>query len=123
MDIVANKEHLTELGFYKILSIKSVFPKGLPKTVLETHPNIVSIVKPEYIPSRTLLNPYWIAGFVQADGTYGLSYHQNSRRKLGYSCQASFRVTQHERDLIVLQRIIDTLGCGKIIGPYSGRDR
>lgn len=58
MDIMVNKEHLTKQGFYKILSIKSVFPKGLSEAVLKAHPNIVPIVKPEYIPSRTLLNPY-----------------------------------------------------------------
>lgn len=108
-----------ESGVFNILSIKSVFPKGLSQTVIEVYPNIVPIVKPEFIPNKTLLNPYWIAGFVQADGSFGLNYRHNSSRKFGYTCQATFRVTQHERDLIVLQRIIDTLGCGKIVGPYS----
>jgi len=34
--------------------------------------------------------------------------------KLGYTGQASFRVSQHERDLIVLNRIKDLLGCGSV---------
>jgi hypothetical protein len=34
--------------------------------------------------------------------------------KLGYTGQASFRVTQHERDLIVLNRITDLLGYGSV---------
>ena len=37
--------------------------------------------------------------------------------KLGYTCQPQFRVTQHERDLIVLKRIIESLGCGTIVKP------
>ena len=41
----------------------------------------------------------WIAGFVQADGT------------------------QHERDLMVLNRIIESMGCGTIVKPSSDRDR
>ena len=90
--------------------------------MIEAYSNIVPLVKPEYRPSKSLLNPYWIAGFVQADGTFGLKYVK-ANRKLGYSCQALFRVTQHERDLIVLERIINTLGCGNVNGPYSGRDR
>lgn len=105
------------------MSIKSVFPKGLSKTVREAYPFIVPLEKPEHIPSLSLLNPYWITGFVQADGSFSLGYHQNSSIKFGYSCQPTFRVTQHERDLIVLQRIIKTLGCGNLLGPYSGRDR
>lgn len=113
----------------KILGIKSVFPKGLSKSILEAHPNVVPIEKPEYIKGRarnevkTLLNPYWIAGFVQADGTFGLNYVKAARFKLGYKCQAAFRVTQHERDLVVLEKIIYTLGCGNLVRPSSGRDR
>lgn len=43
--------------------------------------------------------------------------------KLGYTCQPQFRITQHERDLIVLKRIIDSMGCGTIVKPSGGRDR
>jgi hypothetical protein len=45
------------------------------------------------------LDPNWIAGFVQADGTFGLNYTKQVRMRLGYTCQPQFRVCQHERDL------------------------
>jgi hypothetical protein len=34
--------------------------------------------------------------------------------KLGYSCQPQFRITQHERDFIVLHRIKDHLKYGNV---------
>lgn len=34
-----------------------------------------------------------------------------------------FRVTQHMRDLEVLKRIIESMGCGTIVNPSEGRDR
>jgi hypothetical protein len=43
--------------------------------------------------------------------------------KLGYTFQFQFRITQHERDLIVLQRIIESKGCGTIVKPTGDRDR
>jgi hypothetical protein len=43
--------------------------------------------------------------------------------KLGYTCIPQFRITQHERDLIVLKRIIATLGCGSLVKPTGDRDR
>jgi hypothetical protein len=43
--------------------------------------------------------------------------------KLGYTCQPQFRVTQHERDLIILKRIIESMGCGTIVRPPQDRDR
>lgn len=41
--------------------------------------------------------------------------------KLGYTCKPLYRIAQHQRDLIVLRRIIETLGCGNLINPSSGR--
>ena len=123
MNLLEKKIHYEYDGFMKILGIISVFPKGLSKSVLEAHSDVVPIHKPGHLPGKTLLNPYWIAGFVQADGTFGLNYIKSVRMKLGYTCQPQFRVTQHERDLVVLGRIIKTLGCGNIVKPSSGRDR
>ena len=136
ISLLERKTHFQYDGFMKILGIISVFPtskrglsrkapetKGLSKSVSEAHPNVVPIKKPEHIPGKILLNPYWIAGFVQADGTFGLNYIKSKRMKLGYTCQPQFRITQHERDLVVLERIIQTLGCGNIVKPSSGRDR
>ena len=151
MNLLEKKIHYEYDGFMKILGIISVFPKGLSKSVLEAHSDVVPIKKPGHLPGKTLLNPYWIAGEifflfiifkfypiinliyckiinkqknnVQADGTFGLNYIKSVRMKLGYTCQPQFRVTQHERDLVVLERIIQTLGCGNIVKPSSGRDR
>jgi hypothetical protein len=123
MNLLEKKIHYEYDGFMKILGIISVFPKGLSKSVLEAHSGVVPIKKPGHVPGKILLNPYWIAGFIQADGTFGLNYIKSVRMKLGYTCQPQFRATQHERDLVVLERIIKTLGCGNIVKPSSGRDR
>ena len=125
MDIIEKKEHLTELGFNKVLSIKSVFPRGLSAKFLEVYfkGKFLPIVKPVFEPSVLNLNPNWIVGFVQADGTFDLNYIRQFRMKLGYTCQPQFRVTQHERDLIVLKRIIESMGCGTIVRPSGYRDR
>lgn len=68
MDIIEKKEHLTKLGFNKVLSIKSLFPKGLSAKLLEVYSKekILPIAKPIFEPSVQKLNPNWIAGFVQA---------------------------------------------------------
>lgn len=125
MDILENKEHLTKSGFNRVLSLKSLFPKGLSPKLLEVYSkeNIIPITKPVFEPSSMKLDHNWIAGFVQADGTFGLNYTKQPRMKLEYTCQPQFRVTQHERDLIVLKRIIDSMGCGIIVKPSGDRDR
>jgi len=41
---------------------------------------------------------------------------------LGYTSLPQFRITQHYRDIIVLERIIQTLKCGILIKPYISRN-
>ena len=89
MDIINKKEHLTESGFYKILSIKSVFPKGLSPKLLELHPKekYVSLIKPEFESSffktcfyktsftktsKEVLDKYWITGGFARTGGWNL---------------------------------------------------
>ena len=125
MDIIEKKERITEFEFNKILSIKSLFLKGLSAKLLEinSRENIILIIKPAFEPNTMKLDHNWIAGFVQADGTFGLNYIKQPRMKLGYTYQRQFRITQHEPDLIVLKRIIESMGCGTIVKPSGDRDR
>lgn len=116
MDMILNKEHLTESGFYKILAIKNVFPKGLSPILKKTFSNIPIFIKPQFISSTDLLNPHWIAGFVQADGNFDLSIIK-SGNKLGITCNPKFRISQHSRDLVLLTRIMKYFLVGKIIKP------
>lgn len=52
---------------------------------------------------------------IQADGTFGLNYTKVFGIRLGYTCQPQFRIYLHERDLIVLKRIIESMECGNLI--------
>jgi len=122
ISLLEKKAHLTYTGLNTIFSIKANFPKGVSKIILENQPEMIPRNKPEFTPKTSILNPNWIAGFVQADGTFGLNY-RTKKGGLGYTCEPKFRVTQHERDLVVLKRIIASLGCGILINPSSGRDR
>lgn len=108
-----NKEHLIEEGFRKILSIKAVFPKGLNNDIKAAYPDIKPIIKPTFVTSLGKLNPYWISGFSQADSCFSLSYREK-KSKHGLDYWARYTVTQHLRDLIILNRILYTFGCGSV---------
>lgn len=96
----------------KVLAIKAVFPTGLKDSVKAAFPNLHPIIKPEFLPNSYRLNGHWIAGFTQADGSFNLNYYKASRMKLGYSVRPTFRITQHQRDIVVLKRIVEYFCCG-----------
>jgi len=58
LDMIQNKEHLNSEGFYKILAIKSVFPKGLSPILKKSFNNIPYFIKPEFYPKIQPLNSY-----------------------------------------------------------------
>jgi hypothetical protein len=75
-EIIKQKEHLTEGGLYKLLSLKSSLNWGLPDKLIKAFPllrlkkkNVVPVNKPEYI-FKGITDPFWVAGFVSGDGSF-----------------------------------------------------
>lgn len=115
LDLIERKEHSTLTGFMEVVAIKSVFPTGMKDSVKAAFPDVNPIIKPEFLDNSYELNGHWIAGFTQADGSFGLNFYKVPAMRLGYSCRPCLRITQHKRDLIVLKRILEYFGCGILI--------
>lgn len=67
---MANKEHLTNIGLTKIISLKSAINKGLPKNLTLKFKEVELTVRPEYIANKNSLNPNWISGFSEGDSSF-----------------------------------------------------
>lgn len=67
-DLVNNKEHLTEAGIRKLISIRASMNKGLPERLEAAFPDITPVPRPQ-VPKTTLESntpevKHWMAGFV-----------------------------------------------------------
>jgi hypothetical protein len=62
--LIKSKQHLTEIGLHKLLSLKSALNLGLSETLKAAFPNIITRERPIYIEQSVLLNPYWVSGFI-----------------------------------------------------------
>lgn len=56
---------------------------------------------------------YWLVGFVDGEGCFYVN-KKKMNTLLGFQISLSFSISQHSRDEILLEKIIDFLGCGKI---------
>lgn len=65
------------------------------------------------------LNPHWLSGFVSAEGNFDVRM-PSTNSKLGYRVQLRFRISQHNRDIILMQKIVEYIGSGKIY-KYGGK--
>jgi hypothetical protein len=116
VEIINNKKHLTIEGLYQIINIKASMNLGLSDMLKSEFKNFIPIERPiintEYIP-----DPNWIAGFVSGslarEGNFDVNITK-STHKIGYRAQLRFRISQHERDIKLMENIAKYLGSGKI---------
>lgn len=111
--IINNKEHLTHEGFERVLSIKASMRNGLTEILAETFPNTVPVATP-IIETPKSLDPNWIVGFTDGDGSFLVHVQNVPSSKLGKTVKLQFKITQDERDIEVLKLILLYLNCGTL---------
>jgi len=107
--LIENKEHLTEEGLLKIVSIKASLNLGLSEKLREAFPNIISANRP-IIESVGIKDQNWLTGFVEAEGCF-LVVIQEFEKTTAISLR--FTLTQHSRDKALLESFVNYLGCGR----------
>jgi hypothetical protein len=70
IEIIVNKEHLTLKGLNKIVGLKSALNIGLPEILIANFPDIDLIKRPQFQVNEGPLNPYWVSGFTEGDGSF-----------------------------------------------------
>jgi len=79
--------------------------------------------------NTSLINPYWIVGFIDGEGCFHVSVSKNKSSKLGYQVTLEFSITQHIRDRKLMEKFIEFFGCGYVVNDtpmklqYRIRDR
>jgi len=56
------------------------------------------------------LNPYWVTGFTDAEGTFTVVFDKVNTRKLNWRIQSKFQISLHVRDLPVLLKVQQFFG-------------
>ena len=65
------------------------------------------------------LDSHWISGFVSAEGNFDVRM-PSTNSKLGHRVQLRFRISQHSRDIRLMEKIVEYFGSGKIY-KYNGK--
>jgi len=60
------------------------------------------------------VKPWFLSGIIDAEGSFTIIIDKNQIRKIGYRVQLRFRITQHKRDIKLMESIMLLLGSGNI---------
>jgi hypothetical protein len=89
----------TLMGFERNYRIK------YPSKQLIIRSNFSNLLNSSYV-----LNPWFISGFTDAEGTFTVMIDRNIKRTLGWRVQAKFQISLHQRDLSLLLQIQEYFG-------------
>jgi LAGLIDADG endonuclease. len=112
LDLINKKEHLNIDGMKKIISIRGSMNRKSLNIFNEYFSDIVPLELSFKI-NNDIKDPNWITGFVDGEGCFYIK-----PRKVKSSLQErfylSFRLSQHSRDILLMNNISNFLNCGLI---------
>jgi hypothetical protein len=113
INLILNKEHLTEKGFLDILSLYASINRGVSKKVSQIYTDIILAPKPlKLLPDN--LNPQWVSGFVAGDGGFSIYVRPAKDYAIGEKVYCRFHIAQHSKDLELMKLFIKFFGCGTV---------
>ena len=95
----------------------SILPLGARNYSMVATPRLGSV-------ENLNLNPWWVTGFVDGEGSFHVSVRKNKDSKLGWLVQQRFTIGLHVKDKAILQEILSYLvppGLHKGGGRGGGR--
>ena len=122
LELLNQGKHLSIAGLHEIIAIRLSMNKGLfTERINEAFPGILAVEKPKVeIDTGKSFDPYWFAGFVDAEGCFYISVLASKSNKIGFSVITKFQVSQHSRDDQLVKSLITFFGCGKFYLSPSG---
>jgi hypothetical protein len=67
------------------------------------------------------LQPYWVTGFVDGEGTFYVGINPHQEMTAGYQVLPEFRIVQHQKDIQLLYALKNFFGCGVVRKNHDDR--
>lgn len=133
-NMIKNKNHLTESGFYTCLKYINILNKPIKDNLIDklysknsfhilTFKNIITVpVSILYKNNFTLFNPFWLSGFIVGEGSFNiLKRHRvtkNANNKIDFTF--IFEISQKTKDEYILKYIQQFFTIGHIYSEKRG---
>ena len=117
--IVLDKKHLTKEGLCKIIAIKMSMNLGLSKELKVAFSSISPVKRPE-IEDIFIHDSNWLVGFTEGEWCFYVAVQKSPTTKTGFSESLGFQLTQHCRDIKLMESLKNFWGCGKLFKRPNG---
>jgi hypothetical protein len=111
-DLISRKEHLTKDGLEKLVAIKASVNNGLSSDLKASFSSVISLPRP-LIQNQEIKCPNWLAGFTSGEGNFFIHITDSKTHTIGSSVALKFAITQHSRDIQLIESFTKLFECGR----------
>lgn len=113
--ILKEESPLSEQGLIKVLNLRYYLNKVISEELKGLYPNLLPVARPD-VPEG-IIHPEWLVGFVDGEGSFNIiTVEKKSNATLtlstSYKVWLHFQITHHNRDTLLMERIVTYWGCG-----------
>lgn len=112
IELMIKGEHLTTEGLRTVVAFRAMMNKGLSDVQAKYFPGILTLPIPEF--EQEIKDPRWLAGFINGEGCFYIRIFKSKTTKSGEAIQLKFIVTQHSRDIVLMQSLVKYFSCGSV---------
>lgn len=118
-NIIKRKEHLTEEGLNRLIDFKASLNLGLSDKLQEAFPNAVAAKRVKPIFKVEDVDPYWVAGFTNGDGSFNIKTGSSPTTKLGSRVQLRFAIGLNIREKELILGLVKFFYPKNLVDPYK----
>ena len=111
VELINKNEHLNKNGVIKIINLKAVLNKGLSDKLKINFPGIINTEKSK-VDTPINIDHNWIAGFFSGEGCFSIYIYKSDNHKIGYGVTLQILLSQHYKDVLLMNNIKNVLSCG-----------
>lgn len=119
VNLMNRKEHLTLEGLRQIVGIRAAMNNGLSEKQKAVFSDVIPVKRPLVV-DQEIQDPNWLAGFSEGEGCFFVDIFKSTTHKIGYQVKLKFVITQHVRDIYLIESFTKFLGCGKVVTTANG---
>lgn len=112
VELMSKGAHRNLNGLQQIINLKASMNLGISEAI-KSEFSLITPVKRPVIQIQSIPDPQWISGFVSGDGNFDVGIRE-SKSIVGYRVYLRFRITQHAKDIKLMELIINYLGAGRV---------
>ena len=109
MELINKGEHLTNEGLRKVFALRASINNCLIPDEYSSH--ITPVVRPQAM-NQVIADPYWLVGFIEGEGCFFVDIFKSKTHNVGYQVKLKFQITQHSRDYLLINSLVNYLDCG-----------